>query len=91
MQTKKRKMKAGEAVVGIKRSGSQLSGHQNISIIIIARPEHNNHMMQYEIEATHLRRQNMFARSLAQSRQVQVDGYTAVLGGFNASTCTGCG
>lgn len=29
MQTKKRKMKAGEALVGMKRSGSQLEGEED--------------------------------------------------------------
>lgn len=32
MQTKKRKMKAGEAFVGMKRSGSQLYGNHRVSM-----------------------------------------------------------
>lgn len=50
MQTKKRKMKAGEALVGMKRSGSQLWTRERVSLGFVSesgggaiQPGHEHH------------------------------------------------
>lgn len=53
MQTKKRKMKAGDALVGMKSSGSQLQD-QGVS-------QHSGQCVLAQRVITYLRRQNIFA------------------------------